>query len=359
MLLGHSVNVSRYDQQKYEVFEKLIEKQISYFWRPEEVDISKDKTDYVSLSEHEKHIFINNLKYQVLLDSIQGRSTNIALLPLVSIPELETWIETWAFNATVHARSYSHIINSILDEPSNVLDSIMENEPILKRIKDITYYYDSLIEYTQYYNLLGVGTHVINDREVEITEKELKHKLYMCLMSIYTLEAIRFYVTFACSFSFAERELLEGNTKIIKLIAKDEALHLSSVQHILTILGSGKEGKEWEEVVKECRLESVELFYRTAEQEKEWTEYLFENGSMVGLSASILNQYIEYITNIRAMALGLPTMFDIKDNPIPWISSWLDFDNVQNTVQETEINSYLTGQIDATILASDLEEMEI
>lgn len=359
MLLGQSVNVSRYDQQKYEVFEKLIEKQISYFWRPEEVDISKDKTDYASLPEHEKHIFISNLKYQVLLASIQGRSPNIALLPLVSIPELETWVETWSFNATVHARSYSHIISSILDEPSNVLDSIMENESILKRIKDITYYYDSLIEYTQYYNLLGVGTHVINDREIEITEKELKHKLYMCLMSIYTLEAIRFYVTFACSFSFAERELLEGNAKIIKLIARDEVLHLNSIQHILTILGSGKEGKEWEEVAKECRLESVELFYKTAEQEKEWTEYLFEKGSMVGLSASILNQYIEYITNIRAMVLGLPTMFDIKDNPIPWISSWLDFDSVQNATQETEINSYLTGQIDATILASDLEEMEI
>lgn len=229
MLLGHSVNVSRYDQQKYEVFEKLIEKQISYFWRPEEVDISKDKTDYASLPEHEKHIFISNLKYQVLLDSIQGRSPNIALLPSVSIPELETWIETWSFNATVHARSYSYIISSILDEPSNVLDSIMENEPILKGIKDITYYYDSLIEYTQYYNLLGVGTHVINNREIEITEKELKHKLYMCLMSIYALEAIRFYITFACSFSFAERELLEGNAKIIKLIARDEVLHLNSI----------------------------------------------------------------------------------------------------------------------------------
>ena len=359
MLLGHSVNVSRYDQQKYEVFEKLIEKQISYFWRPEEVDINKDKTDYDNLPEHEKHIFINNLKYQVLLGSIQGRSPNIALLPLVSIPELETWIETWSFNATVHARSYSNIINSILDEPSNVLDSIMENEYILKKAKDITHYYDSLVEYTQYYNLLGIGTHVINNKEIEIIEKELKHKLYMCLISIYTLEAIRFYVTFACSFSFAERELLEGNAKIIKLVARDKLIHLSSVQNILTILGSGKEGKEWEEVVKECRLESVELFYKTAEQEKEWVKYLFEKGSMVGLNASILNQYIEYITNIRAMALGLPTMFDIEENPIPWISSWLNFDSVQNTAQEREINSYLTGQIDATILASDLEEMEI
>ena len=359
MFLGHSVNVSRYDQQKYQIFEKLIEKQISFFWRPEEVDISKDKRDYASLPDHEKHIFISNLKYQTLLDSIQGRSPNVALLPLVSIPELETWIETWSFFETIHSRSYTHIIRNIVNDPSIVFDDIVENKHIIKRAKDIAMYYDDLIEYSQLYNLLGIGTHYVNGREIEITEKELKRKLYMCLMCVNILEAIRFYVSFACSFSFAERELMEGNAKIIKMIARDEALHLTSTQHILNILGSGQEGKEWEEIAKECRLESVELFYKAAEQEKEWARYLFKDGSMIGLNATILSQYVEYITNHRALTIGLPTMFDVKENPIPWINTWLQSDNVQVAPQETEISSYLTGQIDATINTSDLEEMEL
>lgn len=220
IFFGQPVNVARYDQQKYEVFEKLIEKQISFFWRPEEIDISKDRRDFANLPEHEKHIFISNLKYQTLLDSIQGRSPNVALLPLVSIPELETWIETWSFFETIHSRSYTHIIRNIVTDPSVVFDDIVDNEQILRRAEDIATYYDDLIEYSQYYNLFGEGTHTIDGKTITISLRELKKKLYLCLMCVNVLEAIRFYVSFACSFSFAERELMEGNAKIIKLIAR-------------------------------------------------------------------------------------------------------------------------------------------
>ncbi len=155
MFFGQSVNVARFDQQKYDIFEKLIEKQLSFFWRPEEVDVSRDRIDYQALPEHEKHIFISNLKYQTLLDSIQGRSPNVALLPLISIPELETWVETWAFSETIHSRSYTHIIRNIVNDPSLVFDDIVTNEEILKRAKDISGYYDGLIELTSYYHLLN------------------------------------------------------------------------------------------------------------------------------------------------------------------------------------------------------------
>ena len=233
MFFGQSVNVARYDQQKYEIFEKLIEKQLSFFWRPEEIDVSRDRIDYQNLPDHEKHIFISNLKYQTLLDSIQGRSPNMALLPLVSIPELETWIETWSFSETIHSRSYTHIIRNIVNDPSIVFDDIVQNSYIIARAEDIACYYDDLIEYTQYYNLLGQGKHQINGKTLTIHLRELKKKLYLCLMCVNVLEAIRFYVSFACSFAFAERELMEGNAKIIKLIARDEALHLTGTQHIL------------------------------------------------------------------------------------------------------------------------------
>ena len=360
MFLGQPVNVARYDQQKYETFEKLIEKQISFFWRPEEVDLSRDRIDYANLPEHEKHIFISNLKYQTLLDSIQGRSPNVGLLPLVSLPELETWIETWSFFETIHSRSYTHIIRNIVNDPSVVFDDIVQNEYIIARAEDIACYYDDLIEYTQYFNLLGVGTHQVNGKTVVVSERELKKKLYLCLMCVNVLEAIRFYVSFACSFAFAERELMEGNAKIIKLIARDEALHLTSTQHMLNLMRGGAEGAEWAEIAAELQNECFELFKKAAEQEKEWAQYLFKDGSMIGLNKDILCQYVEYITNARMLAVGLPPAFEkATQNPIPWINAWLSSDNVQVAPQEVEISSYLIGQIDAEVKTEDLEDFEL
>ncbi len=360
MFLGQPVNVARYDQQKYEAFEKLIEKQISFFWRPEEVDLSRDRIDYANLPEHEKHIFISNLKYQTLLDSIQGRSPNVGLLPVVSLPELETWIETWSFFETIHSRSYTHIIRNIVNDPSVVFDDIVQNEYIIARAEDIACYYDDLIEYTQYFNLLGVGTHQVNGKTIVVSERELKKKLYLCLMCVNVLEAIRFYVSFACSFAFAERELMEGNAKIIKLIARDEALHLTSTQHMLNLMRGGAEGAEWAEIAAELQGECFELFKKAAEQEKEWAEYLFKDGSMIGLNKDILCQYVEYITNARMLAVGLPQAFEkATQNPIPWINAWLSSDNVQVAPQEVEISSYLIGQIDAEVKTEDLEDFEL
>lgn len=347
IFLGQSVNVSRYDQQKYEVFEKLIEKQISFFWRPEEVDVSGDRIDYNKLPEHEKHIFISNLKYQTLLDSIQGRSPNVALLPLVSLPEVETWIETWSFSETIHSRSYTHIIRNIVSDPGVIFDDIVENEHILKRAKDIAHYYDELIQATNDYHRFGEGEHQVNGETVKVSLYELKKKLYSCLMSVNALEAIRFYVSFACSFAFAERELMEGNAKIIKLIARDEALHLSGTQHMINLLRNGMDDFSFIQIAEECKEDSIKIFKDAAEQEKEWAEYLFKDGSMIGLNKEILCQYVEYITNIRMKAVGLPPAYpEATSNPIPWINSWLSSDNVQVAPQEAEISSYLVGQIE-------------
>lgn len=360
MFFGQPVNVARYDQQKFDIFEKLIEKQLSFFWRPEEVDVSRDRIDYANLPEHEKHIFISNLKYQTLLDSIQGRSPNVALLPLVSIPELETWIETWSFSETIHSRSYTHIIRNIVNDPSVVFDDIVQNKHIIARAEEIACYYDDLIEYTQYYNLLGVGEHEINGNTVIINLHELKKKLYLCLMCVNVLEAIRFYVSFACSFAFAERELMEGNAKIIKLIARDEALHLTGTQQMLNLMRTGADDPEMAVIAAETEEECFRLFRRAAIQEKDWAEYLFKDGSMIGLNKDILGQYVEYITNLRMQAVGLPPAFEhAKQNPIPWINAWLSSDNVQVAPQEVEVSSYLVGQIDAELNEDDLSDFEL
>ncbi|MGR5178726.1 class Ia ribonucleoside-diphosphate reductase subunit beta [Vibrio parahaemolyticus] len=360
MFLGQPVNVARYDQQKFEIFEKLIEKQLSFFWRPEEVDVSSDRIDYNKLPEHEKHIFISNLKYQTLLDSIQGRSPNVALLPLVSLPELETWIETWSFSETIHSRSYTHIIRNIVNDPGVVFDDIVENEHILKRAKDIAHYYDDLIQATNDYHRFGEGTHNIKGEEVNVNLYDLKKKLYLCLMSVNALEAIRFYVSFACSFAFAERELMEGNAKIIKLIARDEALHLTGTQHMINLLRNGQDDFSFMQIAEECKQDCFDLFKEAAEQEKEWAEYLFKDGSMIGLNKDILCQYVEYITNVRMQAVGLDAAYpEATSNPIPWINAWLSSDNVQVAPQEAEISSYLVGQIDNEVSADDFEGFEL
>lgn len=359
MFLGQSVNVARYDQQKYEVFEKLIEKQLSFFWRPEEVDVSRDKIDYNALPDHEKHIFISNLKYQTLLDSIQGRSPNVAFLPLVSLPELETWIETWSFSETIHSRSYTHIIRNIVNDPSVIFNDIVVNKEILRRATDIAEYYDHLIKLSQIFNLFGAGTHIIDGEKLVVNTRTLKKALYLCMMSVNALEAIRFYVSFACSFAFAERKLMEGNAKIIRLIARDEALHLNSTQHIINIMQAGKDDPEMGEIAAECQQEAYDLFLKAAEQEKEWAKYLFKDGSMIGLNEQILCQYVEFITNQRMKSVNLPQPYPELTNPLPWMKNWLESDAVQVAPQEVEVSSYLVGQIDSAVDGDEFLDFDL
>ncbi|CUS48919.1 MAG: class Ia aerobic ribonucleoside reductase beta subunit NrdB [Idiomarinaceae bacterium HL-53] len=359
MFFGNPVNVARYDQQRHSIFEKLIEKQLSFFWRPEEVDVSRDRVDFQAMTDSEKHIFISNLKYQTLLDSVQGRSPNIAFLPIVSLPELETWIETWSFSETIHSRSYTHILRNLFSDPGKVFDDIVMNDQIRKRATDISKYYDDLIFYTQLWQIHGEGQVTVDGETLSLSVRDLKKKLYLCMNSVNALEAIRFYVSFACTFAFAEREMMEGNSKIIRLIARDENLHLTSTQHIINLWQYGDDDPEMKEIAAECRDEALKIFTSAVEQEKGWAEYLFENGSMIGLNKEILCQYVEYIANLRMQAIGFDPMYDQTSNPLPWMNKYLVSDNVQVAPQEAEISSYLVGQIDSEVSAGDFGDFDL
>ena len=212
------VTLQRYDTLKYRQFDKLTDKQLGFFWRPEEIDVMHDAKDFKDLTDFEQHIFTSNLKRQILLDSVQGRSPNLAFLPLATIPELETWIETWAFNETIHSRSYTHIIRNVYSDPSVIFDELMDLDEIVACASDISRYYDDVIEYSGWYRMLGEGTHVINGKELVVDLYELKKKLWLAINSVNALEGIRFYVSFACSWAFAELKKMEGNAKIIKFI---------------------------------------------------------------------------------------------------------------------------------------------
>ncbi len=320
MFFDEGVDIARYDQVKYPVIEKITDKQLGFFWRPEEVDVSKDKADFHSLSKHEQHIFTSNLKRQILLDSVQGRAPNLAFLPIVSLPELENWVETWSFFETIHSRSYTHIIRNIYPDPSSVFDNMLDVKEILECGNDIAKYYDDLIN------------------------KPSKKALWMCMMSANALEGVRFYVSFACSWAFAELKKMEGNAKIIKFIARDENTHLAGTTTILKLLK--RDEKEFEKIAKETEQECIDLYIKVIEQEKQWAEYLFKNGSMIGLNENILKQYVEWIGCKRMRAIGLQCPYTVSQmNPLPWTEKWIGGGNVQVAPQETEISSYVVGGV--------------
>jgi len=335
------MGMQRYDTLKYRQFDKLTDKQLGFFWRPEEVDVLRDAKDFRDLAPWEQHIFTSNLKRQILLDSVQGRSPNLAFLPLATLPELETWIETWAFNETIHSRSYTHIIRNIYSDPAQVFDEMLEIEEILSCAHDITRYYDDLIEYSTAYRMLGVGSHTVNDSTVEISEYELKKRLWLALCSVNVLEGIRFYVSFACSWAFAELKKMEGNAKIIKFIARDENVHLAFTQQMLKLLP--QDDPDYVSIRQQCLPEMLAMFSAAVEQEKAWAHFLFRDGSMIGLNEQLLAEYVEWIANKRMTAIGLTSPYRGGSNPLPWTAKWIAGAEVQVAPQETEIVSYVIG----------------
>lgn len=359
MFLGQSVNVARYDQQKYRDFEKLIERQLSFFWRPEEVDISSDRIDFnTKLRDHERHIFLSNLRYQTLLDSVQGRSPNATLLPLISIPELETWVETWSFSETIHSRSYTHIIRGMVDDPSIVFDGIVTDEEIINRSISISAEYDRLYGMTCERQSLGEKEFerlYVNEYGWE--PYPLHRQLFRTLVSINALEAIRFYVSFACTFAFGERKLLEGNTKIMRFIARDEALHCEGTERMIRFMRTGREGLLWKEIADDEENVIYDTMKSVAEQEMNWADYLFKDGSMIGLNADILKTYVKYRTNLAMNRLGLKALFpEVTTDPLVWMNKWLLTDTLQIAPQEAEQSTYLVGQIDSTVDKASLSQ---
>jgi len=329
--------IARYDRQKYPWIEKLTDKQLGFFWRPEEVDIYKDAKDFKELTEHEQHIFTSNLKRQILLDSVQGRAPTMAFGPICSLPELETWITTWAFSETIHSRSYTHIIRNIYPNPSKIFDEIMNIPEITECAGDISKYYDELIWMN---NLSPRERDNVFD---EPTNYGHKKTLWLALMSVNILEGVRFYVSFACSWAFAEVKKMEGNAKIIKLIARDENLHLAGTQQLLKALQ--KEDADFAKIAEETKDECIKLFVDAVEQEKQWAKFLFKDGSMIGLNEHLLSEYIEWIANKRMTAIGLPTTYKGGSNPLPWTQKWISGSDVQVAPQETEITSYINGGV--------------
>lgn len=341
VFFGKNLNLQRYDKFRYPNIFDFFMKQIQFFWRPEEVQLgSKEKSDFDSLSDHEKRIFTKNLGYQILLDSIQSRGIS-HLLEDCSNPETEAFAKSWEFFETIHSYSYTYIIKGIYSNPSEIFDNILNDEEVIKRTSSVTKFYDELIN-------------SIPDE----SEYNKKKKLYLTIMSINILEGIRFYVSFACSYAFAENKKMEGNAKIISLINRDENLHLGFTQFILKKLRE-EPSEGFQDVVKDCEEIVINMFKDAALEEMEWAKYLFKDGSMLGLNEEILIRYMKYLTNMRMKVVGLEPVFEKTQNPISWVNNWTNSGSVQVAPQESEIESYVISSFDQDLDDTDFSEFEI
>ena len=347
MFFGQPLGVQRYDTYKYPVFDKLTTQQLGYFWRPEEVSLQKDRGDYHLLRPEQKHIYTSNLKYQIMLDSVQGRAPGMAFLPYCSLPELESCMEVWAFMEMIHSRSYTYIIKNVYSNPTEVFDTIIRDERILDRAKSVTQAYDDFINDAHAW---GQGCMWTDSAKGSPSSqwclKDLKRKLYRAVANVNILEGIRFYVSFACSFAFGELKLMEGSAKIISLIARDENQHLVLTQQILKYWREGDD-PVMKEIMKEEEEWTVQQFKNCVNEEKKWAEYLFKDGSMIGLNDKLLYQYVEWIANKRMKAIGIAPIYDIpaRNNPLPWTQHWISSKGLQVAPQETEVESYVVGGI--------------
>jgi ribonucleoside-diphosphate reductase beta chain len=347
MFFGKPLGIQRYDSYKYPIFDKLTTQQLGYFWRPEEVSLQKDRGDYQTLRPEQRHIYTSNLKYQIMLDSVQGRGPGMAFIPYCSLPELEACMEVWGFMEMIHSRSYTYIIKNIYSDPSEVFDTIIGDERILERAKSVTESYDDFIQSAQQYGVSDAWMHNLEGVSyAKETINDVKRKLYRAVANVNILEGIRFYVSFACSFAFGELKIMEGSAKIISLIARDENQHLALTQNILNKWREGDD-PEMQKIMKEEEEWTYKMFDRAVNEEKKWADYLFKDGSMIGLNDKLLQQYVEWVANRRLKAIGLKPQYDISanNNPLPWTQHWISSKGLQVAPQETEVESYVVGGI--------------
>ncbi len=327
---GHGI--ARYDIVNYPIFNKLNQKMHGFFWRPNEIDMSQERRSFEKMSSAEKFIFTSNLKRQILLDSIQGRAPTLVFSPHCTDPSLENCLTTWQFFESIHSESYTHILRAIYPDPSAVIEDL----PNITEISDCA--------------------HQISEAYDNFINTPSKDNLYLALVAANALEAVRFYVSFACTFSFCERGMVEGSAKVIKLIARDEAEHLALTQHIIKLLP--KDDPEFIEVIARNQEKAKEIFVAAAEQEKNWARFLFKNGPMIGLNEKILCDYIDYLLARRMKAIGLSIDTAYKgNNPIPWIEKHLSSTHTQVAPQEVEISSYLAASVINDAQDMNLEEL--
>ena len=337
------VTIQRFEEVKYKKIADFEATARGFFWQPEEISLSKDANDFKDASDAVKHIFTSNLLRQTALDSLQGRGPVQVFSPVVSLPELESLVLIWSmFETNIHSKSYSHIIRNIYNVPKDVFNTIHDTKEIVDMASSVGNYYDAL--------------HVINCRKEigqPVTEKEHIKAIYMALHASYALEAFRFMVSFATSLAMVENKIFIGNGNIISLILQDELLHKGWTAYLINQVV--KEDSRFAQVKSECEAEVYQLYMDVIREEKEWADYLFKMGPVIGLNAAVLKDFVDYTAVSALKEIGIRYNSPApKTTPIPWFNKHVDTSKKQTALQENESTNYVIGVMTDSIEYDEL-----
>ena len=340
------VTVQRFEEFKYPKIANFEQQQRGFFWIPEEISLTKDSNDFKDASDAVKHIFTSNLLRQTALDSIQGRAPVQIFSPVVSLPELESLVLIWSmFETNIHSKSYSHIIRNIYNVPKDVFNTIHDTKEIVDMASSVGKYYDHL--------------HMVNcEKELEVPVKDHSHvkAIWMALNASYALEAFRFMVSFATSLAMVENRIFIGNGNIIQLILQDEILHKEWTAWIINQVV--KEDPRFAQAKQECEAEVYQLYLDVIREEKEWADYLFNRGPVIGLNAQILKDFVDYTAANALKEIGIKYQEPApRSTPIPWFNKHVDTSKKQAALQETESTNYVIGVMGDQLNYDDLPEL--
>ena len=344
------VTIQRFEEVKYNKLQKIEQTARGFYWVPEEISLTKDANDFKDASDAVKHIFTSNLLRQTALDSLQGRGPAQVFTPVVSLPELEALMYNWSFFETnIHSRSYSHIIRNIYNVPKEVFNTIHDTQEIIDMASSVGEYYDRLHE-------INCGKELGMEETLEITEDEHIDAIWLALNASYALEAFRFMVSFATSLAMVENKIFIGNGNIISLILQDELLHKEWTAWMINQVV--KEDSRFAKAKDRCEQEVYQLYMDVIREEKEWADYLFKKGSVIGLNANILKDFVDYTANVALKEIGIKYLASApKTTPIPWFNKHSETSKKQTALQENESTNYVIGVMSDQLNYEDLPSL--
>ena len=344
------VTVQRFEEVKYSKLQKFEELARGFFWVPEEITLTKDKIDFKEATEAVKHIFTSNLLRQTALDSLQGRGPSQIFTPVVSLPELEALVYNWTFFETnIHSRSYSHIIRNIYNVPKDVFNTIHDTAEIVDMASSVGKYYDDL-------HRLNCLKEIADPTKEVVLEPAHIKAIWLALNASYALEAFRFMVSFATSLAMVENKIFIGNGNIIALILQDELLHAEWTAWIINQVV--KDDARFQQAKIECEQEVFHMYMDVIREEKQWADYLFSKGVVIGLNAEILKDFVDYTAFTRLKEIGIKYVEDHpKTNPIPWFNKHVNINKKQTALQESESTNYVIGVMSDTVNYEELPDL--
>jgi len=337
------VTIQRFEEVKYNKIADFEKTARGFFWVPEEISLTKDANDFKDASDAVRHIFTSNLLRQTALDSLQGRGPSQIFTPVVSLPELEALVYNWTFFETnIHSRSYSHIIRNIYNVPKEVFNTIHDTQEIVSMASSVGNYYEAL--------------HRVNmqaELGMDVAERDHIKAIWLALHASYALEAFRFMVSFATSLAMVENKIFIGNGNIISLILQDELLHKGWTAFLINQVV--KEDSRFAEVKAECEQEVYQLYMDVIREEKDWANYLFQKGPVIGLNANILRDFVDYTAVGALKDIGIKYNAPApKSTPIPWFNKHSDTSKKQTALQENESTNYVIGVMSDAIDYNEL-----